>query len=165
MVPMSTIAPPVLAAAQQAFIESGVSMAIAGRDVRNVPSLARAYGCRLLTDGRLAVFVAPSQAPSLLRDVASTRAVAVVFSRPSSHETIQIKGADAQVRALQAGELQQAQQLTEQLIADILSLRFHEQGVRTMLTVDGDDLVAVVFTPSAVFGQSPGPRAGERLEP
>lgn len=162
---MSSSAPSALAPAQQAFVASGVSMAIAGRDRRNVPSLARAYGCRLLPDGRLAVFVAPSQSAALLRDVASTRVVAVVFSRPSSHETIQIKGSDASVRPPAGGELQQAQQLTEQLIEDIVSLRFHEQGVRTLLSIDDADLVAVVFTPSAVFGQTPGPRAGERLEP
>lgn len=154
----------ILAPAQQDFISSGVSMSMAARDVRNVPSLARAYGCRLQADGRLAVFVAPSQAAALLRDVASTQVVAVVFSRPSSHETIQIKGADARMRPLEEGELQLAQQLTELLLQDILTLRFHEQGVRTMLTIAADDLVAVVFTPSAVFGQSPGPRAGERLE-
>lgn len=162
---MSSSAPSALAPAQQAFVASGVSMAIAGRDRRNVPSLARAYGCRLLPDGRLAVFVAPSQSAALLRDVASTQVVAVVFSRPSSHETIQIKGSDASVRPLAGGELQQARQLTEQLIEDIVSLRFHEQGVRTLLSIDDADLVAVVFTPAAVFGQTPGPRAGERLEP
>lgn len=165
MLLMSPSVPSALAPAQQAFVESGVSMAVAGRDKRNVPSLARAYGCRLLPDGRLALFVAPSQSAALLQDIAATRVVAVVFSRPSSHETIQIKGSDAEIRPLAPGELQRAQQLTEQLVVDILSLRFHEQGVRTLLTVDGADLVAVVFTPAAVFGQTPGPRAGERLEP
>lgn len=148
-----------------AFIESGVSMAVASRDVRNVPSLARAYGCRLSVDGQhLSVFVARTQAASLLRDIEQTQVVAVVFSRPSTHETIQIKGVDALIQPLRDGDFDQATRLTEGLIQDVLSLSFDEHGVRTLLSFAGPDLAAIVFTPTAIFAQSPGPGAGQRLE-
>lgn len=155
---------PALSPEHIAFVQSGVSMAAASRDRRHVPSLARAYGCRADADGRrLSVYVAPSQAAALIRDVEQCRMLAVVFSRPSSHETIQIKGSDAVVRPLGDGDWEQVQRLCAALLADIVQLGYDADGVRTMLSCAQEDMVALSFTPEAVFAQSPGPRAGERL--
>lgn len=59
------------------FIQGGVSISIASRDVRRVPSLARVAGCRLSADLRqVTVLVLKSQAGQLLQDIATTQAVA-----------------------------------------------------------------------------------------
>lgn len=161
---MNPAAPDLLAAHLDRFIESGLSISVASRDVRNVPSLARAYGCHCRPNGQLAVFVSNTQSQSLIHDLRNTGVIAAVFSRPSSHQTIQIKGHGARLKPLESGDMERIQRQMGLLLADILSLGFQPAPVQTLLAFEPADLLAVEFAPDSVFGQSPGPRAGERLE-
>lgn len=87
------------------FMQSGVSISVASRDRRCVPSLARSAGCRLSGDHcRVSLLVLRSQARQLLQDISDTGAIAVVFSEPGTHRTIQVKGADAQLSNLLPGD-------------------------------------------------------------
>src|SRR5262249_60081133 len=82
-----------------AFIQSGVSINAASSGPGNVPAVSRALGCRLSPDrNRVTVFLAASRSAALLEAIAASRRIAVVFSQPSTHRTIQLKGSDA-VRA------------------------------------------------------------------
>ena len=82
-----------------AFIQSGISMTLASRDDRFVPSIAKGVGCRV-SPGRDAVIVLvfANTAEALLRDVAHSRQLAAVFSQPSTNRTLQIKGATLRPR-------------------------------------------------------------------
>ncbi len=154
-----------LDAANGAFVESGLSIVVAARDAANVPTLVRAYGCRVAPDRRrVSVFVAPAQCPELLEDVRSTGAVAVVFSQPSTHRTIQLKGTDAAVERLEAGDADRMARQTKAFCADLALLGFAPTMGHTLLASAGEDLVAIAFTPNAAFVQTPGPRAGAPLE-
>ena len=91
-------APPefVLTPDQIAFVTAGVSITAASRGRDNMPNLARATGCRVSPDGRrVTLFLAASQSGALLADIRDNGAVAVVFSEPSTHRTLQLKGDDA----------------------------------------------------------------------
>jgi hypothetical protein len=50
-------------------------------------------------------------------------------------------------------------------IAEIMALGYSENFSRALMAPAGDDAVGVAFTPEAVFEQTPGPKAGMRLEP
>ncbi len=148
-----------------AFMESGVSMHVASRGPGNVPSVARALGCKVASDrNRVTLFVSTAQAPDLVRDLRTSRAAAAVFSQPSTHKTIQIKGDDASVDALADGDLARIAAYADALVRDLQTLGYTEAFGRALVDFDPADLVAVAFTPRAAFRQTPGPNAGAPLE-
>jgi hypothetical protein len=52
----------------------------------------------------------------------------------------------------------------ERLAAQVAPLGYSELFVRTFLNVSPGDVVAIAFTPSAAFSQTPGPKAGAPLQ-
>lgn len=153
-----------LSAANAAFIQQGVSVIVGGRDRDNAPTLMRGIGCRVAPDrARVTVFLAASQAAELLADLRDNGAIAVVFCQPSTHRTIQLKGADATLVPLEPGDHERIAAQSAALAADIISVGYREAPVRTLLAYAPEDVVAVAFTPSAAFQQTPGPNAGARI--
>lgn len=146
------------------FIRGGVSISIASRDVRRVPSLARVAGCRLSADLRqVTVLVLKSQAGQLLQDIATTQAVAVVFSRPSTHHTLQLKGSDAAITPLLPGDAGLAATHRNAFSDDIVPLGYARDFALAVHGFDADDLAAITFSPTDIFQQTPGPGAGGRI--
>jgi hypothetical protein len=83
------------------FITSGVSIKTSARDSRLIPSICRILACITQQQGALIrLFLVKSQALQLLRDIAANGQIAVVFSQPSSHKTLQIKGIHAHQTAV-----------------------------------------------------------------
>lgn len=155
---------PLLDEANAAFIRCGAMVSVASRDANHVPSVARALGCRIATDRRsVTVFLDASQCEALLRDVRETRAIAAVFSQPSTHRTIQLKGADAALAPIEPGDAALIDANRAALVADMGRVGYDEAFVRTLLAFGASDLAAVSFTPTAAFAQTPGPQAGKRL--
>ena len=100
---MATSAPLALAGEHLALIERGVSTIVGSASLDLVPSLMRAVGSAVHEGGAsLTVYLARSQASQLLRDIAATGRMAVVFSQPSTHRTLQVK--TRQVRLREATE-------------------------------------------------------------
>ena len=156
--------PPLLDEDNAAFIQTGISIVAASRDDALMPSIARASGCRVSGDRRAVSVVLPlSQAVALVRDVRRCARIAVVFSRPSTHRTVQIKGEDATVRAATQEEVVLVARYVEAFAREIAPLGHTDEQARTMFDCRADDLVAIDFTPSAAFEQTPGPKAGTPL--
>ncbi|HND00014.1 MAG: pyridoxamine 5'-phosphate oxidase family protein [Dechloromonas sp.] len=147
-----------------AFIQGGVSVNLASCDANGLGSMIRALGCKVLGDGRVVIFLNRTPCRELLANIASGGRVASNFSQPSTHRTVQLKGRDAQITAVEPGDLQRIGRHTEEFILEVVPLGVQESIVRTLYACDPDDLAAVVFTPCAVFTQTPGPHAGEPLK-
>ncbi len=144
-----------------AFLQSGVSVHAASRDAANVPCLVRGVGCRVSGDRRqLTIFLLAAQCGRLLRDLADNGAIAFVASQPSTHRTVQLKGSDAKVGVPQPGDERLAEGQREAFLRDLVGIGYDESLPRTLLGGDWADAVAVTFTPTAVFAQTPGPNAG-----
>ncbi|MVW76446.1 hypothetical protein [Pseudomonas xionganensis] len=155
-----------LDAEQIDFIQSGVSIAVASRDVRLVPSVSKAVGCRVAADGRqVTLLLDAGQSQQLLRDVAECGELAVVFCRPSSHRTLQLKGHDACLVELAPGDVERASVHVQAFAEDLLPLGYAEPFARATHGFCTEQLCALRFTLSDLFDQTPGPRAGQRLEP
>jgi hypothetical protein len=148
-----------------AFLEGRrVAVSIASRDVHCVPSAVRAVGYRVDADRRqLAVFVVARQADRVVADVRATSQVAVVFTEPSTHRSAQVKGSDAQVTGLEEGDWPVISAYADELVAEICPLGYPEPLIRKLTECTPQQVVAVRFTPTAAFGQTPGPRAGAAL--
>src|SRR5690242_6141362 len=86
----------------QAFLMGGVSITVTTCSRDNVPSLARAKGCRILAGdpAKLRIFVSATQAEEVLRDLRERGAVSVAFSQPRTHQAFQFKGRDARIEPI-----------------------------------------------------------------
>ena len=155
---------PPLDEANAGFIRCGVMVSVASRDASHVASLSRALGCRVAPDRRrVTVVLSASQCETLLRDLRETGTIAVVFTQPSTHRTIQLKGADAALGPLEPGTTALIDANIDALVKDVAPLGYSEVFVRTVLAYKPEDLVEVTFTPTSAFAQTPGPQAGRRL--
>jgi hypothetical protein len=142
----------------------GISMTASSRGADNLPELGRVHGCRVAADRRRVTVLLPGdQYPGLIEALRASRAVAVVFSQPTTHRTIQLKGTDALVEPPAPGDAELAAQATDRFAAGLGALGYDETMVRTAVWFDAAALVAVTFTPCAAFQQTPGPRAGAPL--
>jgi hypothetical protein len=154
----------VLDADHAAFMQRGISIGIATCDQHNVPSQVRATGCRISADRRcVTIFISAIQAARVVADVRSNGVVAAVFSEPSTHRTVQVKGHDANVSAIADGDLLVVDAYRDAFARELEPLGFNEVIIRALLACPSADLVAVSFTPTAAFSQTPGPNAGEPL--
>jgi len=148
-----------------AFIQGPVSVHVASRDARNTPNLARALGCRVTPDNRrVTLFLQASHGATMLADFRDNGAVAVVFSRPTTHRTVQLKGRDASLEALQDDDGVRIARYREAFVAELAALGYDASLPRTLLAGPRSDFVAVSFSVSAAFEQTPGPGAGAALK-
>jgi hypothetical protein len=157
---------PLLDQDQVAFLLGPVSISLASHDAAGVPSLARAFGCRVAADRRgVVVFVPTRTAESLLRDLAAGAPIAVVFSRPKTHETLQLKAPAARLEPLRPTDRQRMHASGSALAAELIALGYSAAFSNALVAPSREDAEAVAFSPTLLFDQTPGPRAGRRLEP
>lgn len=146
-----------------AFIQTGVSVNLASCDADGLGSMIRGLACKVLDDGRVAIFVQRTPCRDLLANVERSGNVASVFSQPSTHRTLQLKGRDPRITTVDPCDLAIIRRHTDEFVQEVVPLGVPEAIIRTVYTCDPLDLAAVVFTPCAVFIQTPGPRAGEAV--
>jgi hypothetical protein len=156
--PTSTVLDPELCA----FVRGGVSIGIATRDAALRPHAVRALGTRL--DGRSLVLLVPrGQARAVLDDVAANGQIAVVFSRPSTHRTYQLKGDHARIVPVEPGDAAIVRDSADAFSAELALLGYPRPFVDALLAGGRDELVGIAFTPASAFDATPGPRSGDRL--
>lgn len=154
----------IIDAAHAEFLQRGVGIGAAACNRELLPTLARATGCRVSPDRRrVTIFVSATQAAPVLGCVRENGAVAVVFSEPSTHRTVQLKGTDAEVGGLLEGDLQLIDAYRSAFVRELAPLGYDEVKIRTLITYPSADIVSLSFTPSEAYSQTPGPRAGEPL--
>lgn len=152
-----------LDAAYAEFIQSGVSVVVATRNAELVPDVVRGCGCRVSRDRRhVTVLVDATRAGRLLEDIAANRRIAVVFSQPSTHRTIQLKGDDARMVKVTAADRTIAARHLESWTDDLGRIGYSREFAAAVHGRDSQ-LVAIAFTPAAAFQQTPGPGAGQPL--
>jgi hypothetical protein len=157
---------PVLDEANADFIQHHVSISIAARDARNRPAVARALGCGVSTDRRLVrLFLVAPRAAAVLENLRDNGAVAAVFTRPSTHMSLQLKGKVANIEPLSAADRGRLIAYLHSFAEDLGIAGYNPGFVHSIAVGADEECVAVCFEPLNVFVQTPGPQAGQRLEP
>jgi hypothetical protein len=147
-----------------AFVTGVTTMSIATRDANLLPAVGKALGCAMGADRReLTVFIAGEQSAAVATDIAAGSPVAVVFSLPATHRTVQVKGARASIAPATASQKVRTRMHVDAIIEHLVPLGYAEAALRVYFSYDPETLLAVRFAPTAVFAQTPGPRAGERI--
>ena len=145
------------------FVQGGVSINVAARTADLTPVVARALGCRVATDRRqVRVFLSRSIAAAVLSCLEANGAIAVVFTLPSTHQTLKLKGTDAQLSELDQADLRLVADYRTSFAMDLATIGYAAEFATALIPLMSD-LVAVRFTPSAAFDQTPGPSAGKAL--
>lgn len=161
---MPTDTAPLFDADHAAFMQRGVSLSVASCGHANLPSVARALGCRIADDQRkVRIMVSEKQAADVLAHVAQRGALAVVFSEPSTHRTVQLKGQDASVEKVVAADLQAVARYRASFVQELVPLGYDPKLIHALLACPDADLAVLAFTPNAAFSQTPGPNAGQAL--
>lgn len=153
-----------LGADQAALLARPVSIIAASRDAQLRPHLMRALGCRLSQDRRQVTVLLPLQpAAQVLDDLRANGRIAVVFSEPTTNLSLQLKGDDAQVHPADDDDRALAAAHLERFTVEIGELGFVPLVAQTVLDA-GSGIAAVRFTVREVYEQTPGVRAGARLD-
>jgi len=153
----------VLDARHGEFITGGVSILVASRDAANRPVVCRASGCDTREDGRVDLFLNASRARQLLEAITGSGMIAAVFSEPPTHRTIQLKGDDAVVGKFDGARRPQLVACANAFAAALTKLGYPETMARELVYADPGEVAVVTFTPTHIFDQTPGPRAGEPM--
>ncbi|UGQ46926.1 hypothetical protein [Massilia endophytica] len=158
-------AAPLLDADQIAFVRGGVSISVATCGSGGLPQLVRGIGCRAADDGSLfTVFVPEPKSQQIQRDIFANGAIAVAFTKPSTHRTLQLKSREARVTALTPADVALVHAYRDAFVAELAAIGMREELVRTLLAAADEELVGLSFRPSDAFTQTPGPKAGQPLK-
>lgn len=149
-----------------AMMRRGVSVIVSSSGTDLTPSLMRAVGSEVSSDGGcITVFLSRPQSTRLLQDVARSGRVAVVFSEPDSHRSVQVKSERARVREANHEDVPGLQRYLTAMQGELARVGFGPDFAAAMLAHRVEDLSAIEFTPDQAFDQTPGPKAGQRLGP
>lgn len=148
-----------------AFILShGVSAYVASADTSHRPHACRAFGCRPWTDGHAFVtWVDTDAGAKLLAAVASTARLAFTVTEPESCRTVQIKSVDATIVPVDSADFARITAHQDGFARGAVAIGYPEDVMRAVVQARFNELAAIRFTPSAVYGQTPGPGAGAAL--
>jgi len=136
----------------------------ASRGPDNTPFVARAVGCRFSSDlQQLTLFFPKADAREMLAHIADNGRLAAVFSLPSTHQSLQLKGSDARGSKVVKADFELVISYCRAFVTHLEKLGFAPRTIETMLAVEPNDLCAITFTPSAAFSQTPGPNAGRAI--
>ncbi|SFC15473.1 hypothetical protein SAMN05216344_11036 [Polaromonas sp. OV174] len=147
-----------------AMIDKGVSTIVSACSLALRPSIMRAVGSAIAPDGQtVTVYLSRPQSRQLIQDIASTGRLAVVFSEPASHRTLQLKSSQARIRSAEAADQAVLARYLASMENEILQVGYEPVFTRAMLANRLEDLVAISFEPTQAFDQTPGPKAGAAL--
>jgi hypothetical protein len=154
---------PVLSPADAAFLPRRTSMSIAARDAQTRPVVARAFGCRVSQDRRqVTIFLSTTHSPLALQCLRENSVIALAVTRPTTHETLQLKGRVVGIAPVTAADLEEMTAYQDSVLAEIRAKGYTPEFVRAVFGATGE-CVAVSFELTALFNQTPGPHAGEKL--
>jgi hypothetical protein len=147
------------------FVQSGVSIIAASRDAQNRPLVTRAVGCRMSADRRrVTIFLPRPRASAIIAAVEQGAPLAAVFTLPSTHHSIQLKAASAEVSPLEKRDRDIIERYSADWVREVTPLGFRPELVGALVACAGEEVVAVTFTPDCAFQQTPGPTAGIPLQ-
>ena len=162
------VAPPsaaTLPAGVAEFVQTGLSISISSCNERLVPSIAKGVGCLVSpTRDHVTVYMFAGRGEQVLADLRRGAPIAVCFSRPSTHQTVQLKGRTATLTPAGPSGLAVARRCLDGLVQDLAPLGFTAGMLDTFFWHDPAELVALGFVPEGAFAQTPGPGAGRVID-
>jgi len=143
------------------FVQAGVGIYIGTRNAALEPNGARALGARVEQDGaQLIVYIADAALPRILPDLESNGLAAVTFGRPVDERAIQVKGTFVAVRPAREDERPAMDAQWDNLARTLEQIGVPREARSAWPRWPA---AAITLKPTAIFEQTPGPKAGSQL--
>jgi hypothetical protein len=143
------------------FLQSGVSILVATRDAQLRPQCLRAMGATVDRARGIATLLLPEAvAEKTLAKLRDNGFIAITFSRPVDHRSIQLKGKCSGMRPC-TDEERAMQERYRAAFAEQLQVVGLPRAIS--MQVRCTPSVAVDVTIAELFEQTPGPGAGRRI--
>jgi hypothetical protein len=155
----------VLEAQSVSLIESCESAKlIATADAQLRGTLAHAYACSVLADGRcVRATISRSQSAPLLAALRASTRVALVVCHIESYQCLQLKGRDARLVEPSEAIARSASEYCKGFARFSAVLGYPADVMQAHAACAPEDTVAIKFTVDEAFIQTPGPAAGRPL--
>jgi hypothetical protein len=143
------------------FLQSGVSILVATRDASFRPQCLRAMGA-IVDHARstFTLYLPEAVAGATLENLRENGQIAVTFSRPIDHRSVQLKGTCGAVRPSEEHDRAVQERYRAAFVEQL-----HAVGLpRTVSSrIRYKPSIAVEVTVAELYEQTPGPGAGRRL--
>jgi hypothetical protein len=146
-----------------AFIESGVSIVVGVVGPRGRALSGRALAARVLQDATIRVIYPEEGNAALTASAQSGGPIAVTFSAPFSHRTLQIKGFSSRLEDLKPDDLSSVRHQGEAFAAILVAVGHSPAFVQAFSDYLSSALWVLSFPAEEAFEQTPGPGAGRAL--
>lgn len=154
---------PLLAPEVVALLQRGCGVSIGSRDANLVPDLVRGVGQRVEPDGEITVFLSRIDGARVLANLRDNGAIAVVFSQPSTHFTLQVKARRVAIGEVTPVDIETVERCRAAMSAELAAIGYAPGMAQRLLACEPGDLVGLRFRPESAFDQTPGPKAGMPL--
>ena len=140
------------------FLQSGISILVGTRDAFLVPSCARGVGVRVEPGGdEVTLFVPVATGAATIANLENNGRLAVTFSRPVDHRSVQLKGRAVEIREAAADERGAVESYR---LAYAATLGYIGLPPQLMARVRNWPCHALRLRVEALYQQTPGPDAG-----
>lgn len=146
-----------------AFCESGVSVVLGVSTVSGQPLVGLGLACHVTSGGKMRVFLREPANVPLLAAVAGGSAVALTFSEPRTHRSIQVKADRARRVELEDDDLERVARQVEYFESELVFINYTPRFAAYYCAYRDEEVVALELSPRQAFVQTPGPGAGEQL--
>jgi hypothetical protein len=145
------------------FIQSGVSVivGVVGADGR--AQAGRALATRIVSGGAIRLMYPEEGNAAITISAQSGGPIAVTFSAPISHRTIQLKAASSRLEQLEPEDRTNVDAQMDAFAGVLRALGFPPSFVQSFCANRSKSISVLSFVPEAAFEQTPGPGAGREL--
>ena len=144
------------------FLESGVSLSVGTRDADLIPEVMRVTGLRIDASRRRAtVYFPAATGAATAKNLRDNGFIAVCASEPKTHRSLQVKGKLSELREARLDERGTLEKYISEFVIELSYV-----GLPTQLTsrLTHWPAFAATFEVTDLFVQTPGPKAGVRVE-
>lgn len=145
------------------FIESGVSIVVAVVGPARRALSGRALAARVMPDATIRVIYPEEGNAALTASARTGGPIAVTFSAPLSHRTLQIKGFSSRIEDLEAEDMASVRQQGGAFAAILVTVGHSPAFVQAFSDYLSTTLLVLSFPAEEAFEQTPGPGAGRSL--
>jgi hypothetical protein len=145
------------------FVQAGVSICVGACERGRDPVAGLGLACRLSGDGRLRLMLRRRGNERLLASVADGSPVAVTFTQPTTHRSIQLKASSAALAAPEPEDEPHRARQHRALRDELVAIGYSSTLATTYRACEGEELAIIVFVPEEAFVQTPGPELEARL--
>jgi len=144
------------------LLRTGVSIVVGTHDASLMPECTRAWGICVSSDRNAAtIFLSETIAGLTIENLRANGTIAVSCTRPTDHITCQLKGLARSIRPLTPEERDLSRRWHDDFGAELKTIGVSSELSGAWIV---EPTVAVDFSVTDVFNQTPGPDAGRKVD-